>query len=224
MMRRMSIVLFALAFFTPAAAPAHAAPGLMLGDSIGVGLSLASGVKRLAHNSVTIGRDDILGQIAQVPAGTVAFLSLGTNDAVGSIAGVSARIDKVLAAVDAAGVSAVWVGPVCVIKPWNSTVSELDGILRKKLAGRMPYVSVAGESFCDTSIRGHDGVHFTFAGYGRIWAMARAASGVQIEGSAFASAGVKAVKKTKKHKKKKGKKRQKTAALEAASIALPRRV
>jgi hypothetical protein len=190
MMRLHWLVLFALAFFLPAAAPAHAAPGLMLGDSIGVGLSLASGVKRLAHNSVTIGREDILGQIASVPAGTVAFLSLGTNDAVGSIAGVSARIDKVLAAVDAAGVNAVWIGPVCVIQPWNKTVSELDGILRKKLAGRMTY--------------------FTFAGYGRIWALARAASGVQIEGAA-ASAGSKPVKKVKKHRKK-GKKRLKKAA------------
>ena len=210
MVRLHWLVVFALAFLLPAAAPACAAPGLMLGDSIGVGLSLASGVKRLAHNSVTIGRDDILGQIASVPAGTVAFLSLGTNDAVGSIAGVSARIDKVLAAIDTAGVSAVWIGPVCVIQPWNKTVSELDGILRKKLAGRMPYVSVASESFCDTSIRGHDGVHFTFAGYGRIWALARAASGVQIEG-ATAAAGSKPVKKIKKHRKK-GKKRSKKAA------------
>ena len=186
-----------------AASPALSAPGLVLGDSIGVGVSLASGVKRLAHNSVTIGREDILGQIAQVPAGTVAFVSLGTNDAVGSIKGVGPRVDKVLAAVDAAGITAVWIGPACVIQPWNSTVGELDKLLSDKLAGRMAYVSIADAKFCDSSIRGPDGVHFTFAGYKRIWSVARAAAGVEIEASADAPAASKAVHKVKKHKKKK---------------------
>lgn len=206
------------------ARPASAAPGLVLGDSIGVGVSLASGVRRLAHNSVTIGRDDILGQIAQVPAGTVAFLSLGTNDAVGSIKGVGARVEKVLAAVDAAGIKAVWIGPACVIQPWNTTIGELDQILSSKLSGRMPYVSIAGEGFCDTAIRGHDGVHFTFAGYRRIWVLARAAAGEQIEAGPEIAAAGKAVKKARKHKKKKHKKAGKKIVPAAPAPELPGKV
>ena len=161
-----------------------AAPGIVLGDSIGVGLAAAGGLKGLAQNSVTIGSGDIARQIAAVPAGAVAFISLGTNDAVGSIKGVEARIDRTLAAIEAAGLTAVWVGPVCVIQPWNETVTQLDAVLRRKLAGRVPYVSLAGEAYCDTGIRGHDGVHFTFAGYRRLWARARAAAGQDIESSA----------------------------------------
>ena len=203
---RITVRLYWLSAIFPAllaASPALSAPGLVLGDSIGVGVSLASGVKRLAHNSVTIGREDILGQIAQVPVGTVAFVSLGTNDAVGSIKGVGPRVDKVLAAVDAAGITAVWIGPACVIQPWNSTVGELDKLLSDRLAGRMAYVSIADANFCDSSIRGADGVHFTFAGYKRIWSVALAAAGVEIDASADTPAAAKAVHKVKKHKKKK---------------------
>lgn len=204
-----------------ACGPARAAPGLVLGDSIGVGVSLASGVRRLAHNSVTIGREDILGQIALVPAGTVAFISLGTNDAVGSIKGVGPRVDKVIAAVEAAGVKAVWIGPACVIQPWNTTVSELDAALSKKLSGRMPYVSIAEEGFCDAAIRGHDGVHFTMPGYRRIWTLARAAAGVQIDAGGAAAEPGRAVAKAKKHKKKSRKHRKKAAPAAAPPAAPP---
>lgn len=209
----------ALAAF--ACGPASAAPGLVLGDSIGVGMSLASGVKRLAHNSVTIGREDILGQIAEVPAGTVAFISLGTNDAVGSIKGVSARVDKVIAAVEAAGVTAVWIGPACVIQPWNTTVSELDAALSKKLSGHMPYVSIADEGFCDAAIRGKDGVHFKMPGYRRIWTLARAAAGVQIDAGGAVAEPVKAVKKSKMHRKKSRKHKKKTVPAAAPPVELP---
>ena len=186
-----------------AGSPGQAAPGLILGDSIGVGLSLASGVKSLAHNSVVIGRDDILQQIAQVPAGTIAFISLGTNDAVGSIKGISARIEKVLGAVEAAGIKAVWVGPVCVNQPWNTTVGELDGLLEQKLAGRMTYVSFADAALCDSAIRGHDGVHFSFAGYQRLWKLAWAGAGEPVDaGAVIVAAAAKVTKKGKKHKRK----------------------
>lgn len=184
------------------AMPALATPALILGDSIGVGLSLASGVKALAHNSVLIGRDDILGQIAQVPVGTIAFLSLGTNDAVGSVKGVTARIEKVLAAVEAAGIKAVWVGPVCVIQPWNETVGELDALLAKTLAGRMTYVSYADAGLCDRAIRGRDGVHFNMTGYKTLWGMARVAAGETIDAGPVLAAAGHAAKKAKKHRKK----------------------
>ena len=177
---------------------AAAAPGIVLGDSIGVGLAAAGGVKALAHNSVTIGSGDIARQIGAVPAGAVAFISLGTNDAVGSIKGIEARIDRTVAAVQAAGIKAVWVGPVCVIKPWNETVTKLDAVLRRKLAGRIAYVSLAGDTYCDAGIRGHDGVHFSFAGYRRLWAQARSAAGEEIEGS---SAGRMPKATRKKHRK-----------------------
>ena len=196
--RLAGIVFLALFSNAPAAC---AAPGIVLGDSIGVGLAAAGGIKGLAHNSVTIGSGDIARQIGAVPAGAVAFISLGTNDAVGSIKGIEARIDRTMAAVQAAGIKAVWVGPVCVIQPWNERVTQLDAVLRRKLAGRIAYVSLAGAAYCESGIRGHDGVHFTFAGYRRLWAQARAAAGEEIEGGTAAIPHAATRKRKKTHRK-----------------------
>jgi lysophospholipase L1-like esterase len=201
--------LFLLILFTAltiGALAARAAQGIILGDSIGVGVAAASGVKTLAHNSVIIRQKAVLEQIAQVPKGAVAFISLGTNDAVGSIKGVGAQIERVAGAIEAAGIKAVWIGPVCVIQPWNATIAQLDAVLREKLDGRIAYVSVAGESFCDASIRGHDGVHFTFAGYRKIWALAQAAAGEPISAEPAGAGPVKIVTTVRKHNKKRRKK------------------
>jgi hypothetical protein len=205
-----------LCLATGASQAARAAPGMILGDSIGVGLALAGGVKSLAHNSVRIGADGVLREIASAPAGTVMFISLGTNDAVGSIKGVEARIDRVVAAIDASGAKAVWVGPVCVIQPWNETVVKLDALLRRKLAGRVTYVSLADDAYCDASIRGHDGVHFTAAGYHRLWAKARAAAGEAIDGGT----GPETAKTVKRKRKKQSQKTRHAAALLSKTSAL----
>ena len=161
---------------------AQAAPGIILGDSLGVGVSMAAGVPRLAHNSVAIRGSDALEQIKRTPQGTVAFISLGTNDAVGSISNVEAGIDRIIDTAKSSRVKLVWIGPPCVFKPWNTKVEKLDGILKRKLSsGPVSYVSMADSAVCDKSLRASDGVHFNMRGYAMLWGRARDAAGVAID-------------------------------------------
>jgi lysophospholipase L1-like esterase len=162
-------------------ASAIAAPGIVLGDSIGVGVSMASGLPRLARNSVTIRSASAVAQVKQTPRNTIAFLSLGTNDAVGSIAGVTDAIDRIVETAQRANVNLVWIGPVCVRKPWNTNVVKLDELLHQRLAGRVRYVSAADQALCDGSLRAGDGVHFNMRGYQLLWNKARAAAGADVE-------------------------------------------
>jgi len=166
--------------------PAIAAPAVVLGDSIGVGVSMAGGVPRLAHNSVTIRSADVIRQLKRLSPGTVAFLSLGTNDAVGSIAGVERGVDRIVQAARSGDLHLVWIGPPCVLKPWNTNVTKLDSILSHRLAGQVPYVSIADPQLCDTSLRGADGVHFNMRGYSVLWARAQSVAGVGIEAAEIA--------------------------------------
>jgi hypothetical protein len=166
------------------ASPAFAEKGIILGDSIGVGVSMASGLPRLAHNSVSIRSANAVEQIHKAHD-SVAFLSLGTNDAVGSIAGVSGGIGRIVEAARKSNVKLVWIGPPCVLKSWNTNVVKLDAVFKSQLAGRVTYVSVADEKICDRSLRAADGVHFTMQGYQILWSRARAAAGVEIDGKAM---------------------------------------
>jgi hypothetical protein len=171
---------------------AFANSAVVLGDSIGVGISMASGLPRLAHNSVSIRSADAINQVRRSPRHAVAFLSLGTNDAVGSIAGVTSPIDRIVDAARDADVNLVWIGPPCVLKPWNVNVVKLDAVLQERLAGRVPYVSTADPRLCDPSLRARDGVHFTMRGYEILWSRARAAASAPID----ADRGVGSLKKT----------------------------
>jgi len=165
------------------ASPALSAQGIILGDSIGVGVSMASGLPRLAHNSVSIRSANAVEQIRRA-RDKVAFLSLGTNDAVGSIVGVSGGIERIVEAARKSNVKLVWIGPPCVLKSWNTNVVKLDAALQSQLAGRVAYVSVADQKICDRSLRAADGVHFTMQGYRILWSRARAAAGTEIDAEA----------------------------------------
>jgi hypothetical protein len=163
------------------ASPSHASKAVVIGDSIGVGISMAGHVPRLAHNSVTIRSADALSQLKRVPHDSVAIISLGTNDAVGSIKGVESGIDKIVAVAKSEDLHVVWIGPPCVRKDWNKNVVKLDGILKERLAGKIPYVSAADSALCEGDLRAGDGVHFNMRGYSMLWARASEAAGVPIE-------------------------------------------
>ena len=156
--------------------------GIVLGDSIGVGISMASGLPRLAKNSVLIKSTEAINQLQQVPSDTVAILSLGTNDAVGNLSGVEPAIDNIVKWVQKSGINVVWVGPPCVIKPWNTNVEKLDLILNAKLTGQknIRYLSIADKTLCDPSLRGRDGVHFNMRGYGILWSRTQEVAGLQV--------------------------------------------
>lgn len=174
----------ALAIALVASTPGAASNAIIVGDSIGVGVSMAAGVPRLAHNSVTIRSSDALAQLKRAPRDSVTFVSLGANDAVGSLAGVERSVDKLLAAARDANLRLVWIGPPCVMKPWNRNVVKLDEMLRNRLVGQATYVSIADQGLCDKSLRAGDGVHFNMRGYSLLWDRARDAAGVEIDSAA----------------------------------------
>jgi len=178
-------VVIAAAAVILSACPALASGAIVLGDSIGVGISMASGAPRLAHNGVGIRSADAISQIRRAPSGSVAILSLGTNDAVGSIAGVEQGIERIVSAAQETGKRVVWVGPPCVLKAWSGNVQRLDQILRARLSGRdgVSYVSAADQSLCNPGLKAGDGVHFTMRGYGILWARARQAAGLPEQAS-----------------------------------------
>jgi len=168
-----SLFPFALAGLFFVAPAAHAASGVVIGDSLGVGISMASGLRNLAANSVSIRGSRVIEQIRQLSPGTVAFMSLGTNDAVGPVKGLEKSIDNVLQAARAARVTLVWIGPPCVEKAWDRNARELDAMLRERLAAAgVTYVSMRGEDICGPGLRAKDGVHFTMQGYKNMWARA----------------------------------------------------
>ncbi len=154
-----------------AAAGAKGTGPTVLGDSIGIGLSMASGAPRLAHEGVAIRSSAALAQIRRVPGGSVVVLSLGTNDAVGSIHGVEGAIERIKDVADRNDLKVIWLGPPCVLKTWNTTAERLDAILKDRLRddGNVRYVSAADRGVCDRSLRAGDGVHFTMKGYAMLW-------------------------------------------------------
>ena len=167
--------LFALALIAlPSLAQAET--GRVIGDSLGVGVDWAAKLPSTAKNSVAIYSGAILEQLRQAQKGETVFLSLGTNDAIGNALDVRAHVDQIVAMADSLGVHLVWMGPPCVLKPWNAYSKKLDEILAAQLKGTsVNYVSMQGPEFCDPSVHAAEGVHFSMAGYTRMWQKARAA-------------------------------------------------
>lgn len=170
---------FAGLFF--AGSQAHAANEVVAGDSLGVGISMAAGLQNVSANSVTIRGNRAIDQLHKINPGSTVYLSLGTNDAVGPVKGIEKSIDAVLQAARSSRLKLVWIGPPCVIKPWDKNAEELDGILKQKLASAgVTYVSMRDPSLCAASLRGKDGVHFNMEGYKRLWARTASASNYQV--------------------------------------------
>jgi hypothetical protein len=173
-------VVAALVFAPPTAAMADYA---VIGDSLGVGVNWAAKSRlSLARNSIAIHGGAILEQIRQLPRGTIAFMSLGTNDAVGGAVDVRKPVQDILAAVAARDAKLVWLGPPCVKKSWDAYSKKLDANLQEQLKGTgVIYVGMRGSDLCDNpSLRGREGVHFTMAGYTLMWRKAAAAAGFPV--------------------------------------------
>jgi len=196
----------------------------IIGDSLGVGVSWAAKFPSLAKNSVEIHGGQILDQIRQLPRGTTAFMSLGTNDAVGGAIDVKKPVQDILAAAKAQDVKLVWLGPPCVFKPWDASAIKLDAILRQELDGTgVIYVPMRGSDICDRSLRGAEGVHFNMAGYTMMWQKAAAAAGFPVVTAAADQTqsviGDGKKKKSTRHKRRKKKLSAPTAPAPAPEVA-----
>jgi len=186
---------------------AHAESGRVIGDSIGVGVNMAAHINSTAKNSVAIYSGAIMEQLKQAEKGETVFLSLGTNDAVGGALDVKAKVAAILDEADKLGVKLVWIGPPCVLKPWEEYARKLDGILAAQLAGRAVYVSTQSAEFCSPALHAAEGVHFTMAGYSRMWQKAAAAAGFSTAAAVASAAPAEGAtgqraKKAKRHKHK----------------------
>jgi hypothetical protein len=192
---------------------AEAEAGRIIGDSIGVGISWAAKIPSTAKNSVAIYSGAILEQLRQARPGETVFLSLGTNDAVGGALDVHARVAAILAAADAQGVKLVWMGPPCVLKPWEQYSRKLDEILKQQLeGGPATYVSLQDPKFCERSVHAPEGVHFNMAGYTLMWQKAAAAVDFPIVVAAASSGPRKAAPDSRKFRLRKKHKRKRAAA------------
>ena len=163
------------------ASSARAAGELILGDSLGVGVTRASGHPGLAEGGLRIRDPQIISQIKRVPAGATAFLVLGTNDASsGSLRGIERHIDNIVSTADQRGVKLIWLGPSCARKAWDKNASALDKILAARLAATsVKYVSMRDETVC--AKLSTDGIHMTRTGYSQMWNMGRLAAGLPAE-------------------------------------------
>ncbi len=170
-----------LAALTLLAAPvaAHADDVHIIGDSIGEGLHLATGIASPANRfNVAIYTGKALDQLKTVPRGSTVVMSLGTNDAVAGLSDQKAKIEAIAAAADAQGVKLVWVGPPCVLTKWEDHAKALDANIAATLKGTsVIYVSAQDPEFCSSAVHAGDGVHFSMAGYSRLWQKAAAAAG-----------------------------------------------
>jgi len=148
------------------------------GDSLGVGVHLASKAPSVAKESVRITSNVPVSQVEAVPEGSTLFLSLGTNDAVGGVTKVQKNVDAILSAAASRNIRVVWLGPPCVFKTWDDSAKALDGVLAGIMAQNgVTYVSMRDDALCVRSLRAGDGVHFTMKGYRMMWDRAIAASG-----------------------------------------------
>jgi hypothetical protein len=165
--------------FAALAMPSAAnAAAYVLGDSIGEGVAIVSGLKGLAHISVHIRGPKALAQISETPAGSTVFIVLGTNDADGSIKNIEKSIDDVVAAAARKQLTMYWIGPHCVRAKFDQRARELDEILRERLASTtVKYISMRDPKLCSGNFYEPDGVHLTMSGYRVMWEKARTAVG-----------------------------------------------
>ena len=179
-MRKIKNAALAAGLLVALAGNAQAAGELVLGDSLGVGVKIASGHAGPARLSQFIRNDQILAQLATVPSGATAFLVLGTNDSAGSVKGLEKNIDNIVKAADSRTIKLIWVGPPCVRKGWDKNSRDLDAMLTARLASTsVKYISIRSDAaLCSGQYTGGDGVHMNFAGYSIMWNMARAAAGL----------------------------------------------
>ena len=156
----------------PPSAARTSASAYVLGDSIGEGVAIASGLNKLAHISVHIRGPKAIAQINETPIGAVAFIVLGTNDADGdgSIKTLDKSIDDVVRAGERRKLRMIWIGPPCVRRSFDTRSREVDRIIRDRLAGTsVQYVSMRDDRICSGNLHEPDGVHLTMKGYHYMW-------------------------------------------------------
>jgi lysophospholipase L1-like esterase len=173
-MRRI-IVLFSGLVALAAPATAHAG-AYVLGDSIGEGVAIASGLKGLARISVHIRGPKALAQISATPPGSTVFIVLGTNDADSGIKGIEKSIDGVVEAAAKRQLTMYWIGPHCVHAKFDARSRELDQILRDRLASTsVKYISMRDPKLCASNFYEPDGIHLKMSGYRYMWDRVRTA-------------------------------------------------
>jgi hypothetical protein len=155
---------------------AAASDAFITGDSLGQGIAAAAGLPNRAQLSVRLARSEPIRQMAALPRGSLVYMSLGTNDAVGPVDRLGPSVDRIVAAARERQLRLVWIGPPCTQSRRVPNVVALDALLRGRVRGPgITYVSAVEGTHCDAEMRARDGIHFTARGYRALWELARAA-------------------------------------------------
>jgi len=161
-------------------APKAQAETYIAGDSIGVGVGMVAQYPSVAAISISIRGSKIIDQLRAIPDGSTVFLSLGTNDAVSNLVKGGGDLDRLVEFMNGKRFKVFWIGPPCVLKPWDDSAKKLDESLHSELAkSRVTYISMREPTLCDPASRAKDGVHFTMAGYRIIWQRAAEAANIK---------------------------------------------
>ena len=133
--------------------PAAASEGVVLGDSIGLGIADAAGLKGFARVSLSLRKPNLEPDLAKVPLDGVVILSLGTNDAEDPVQQLDRFIEKVIDAAVASKRRIVWLGPPCLFQRRRDTAAEIDAYLKERLAKTpIQYVSLHDGWICRAEI------------------------------------------------------------------------
>lgn len=138
----------------------------VIGDSHGDGIRRAANLQGWTKNGASITSPEVRQQLQNVPEGSRAFVSLGTNDLASprSMDTVLASAREIMADAKARNIDLVWLGPPTSDKAWNERAAELDeGLAALADEYGVEYRSMQ-ESTRDLT-RAPDGVHYTPEGY-----------------------------------------------------------
>jgi len=149
------------------------AASVVAGDSLGVGVGSASGLRTVATVSASISNGVAWRQIKSLPPGTKVYLFLGTND-VGLPNPPKQATINLLNRARSKKLDVVWVGPPCMkTKRLSGNIPSFDrrlmALVRKS---GFRYVSLNAAEKCRLSRTG-DGVHYSPEGYRTIWDLIR---------------------------------------------------
>ncbi len=87
---------------------------------------------------------------------------------------------------------------------WEDHAKALDANLAATLKDTsVTYVSAQDPEFCSPSVHAGDGVHFTMAGYGRLWQKAATVAGIPVVVASAAAPHPSAAVSAKPHRKRK---------------------
>ncbi len=148
--RFLSVMIVALS-----ARSSFADQGVVLGDSLGEGVAMASGLEKRSALSIHIRGRSLYNSSNEHLKVRPRFSCSARNDALAGVEKLDMYIEKIVRTAETRKIRLVWIGPSCVRTYWDKRAAILDGILQKTLAAKsVLYVSMRDERLCSFEMHG----------------------------------------------------------------------